>query len=50
MGKWVVEVSWNTVIEAEDEGEALMQADREFSFMREANAENLEDEIDEPQP
>lgn len=41
MSKWRVEVSWEAELEADDEGEALMQADSSFSFMREARAEEI---------
>lgn len=42
MSKWIVSVNWDVEIEAEDEGDALMQADRQFSLMSEARAEEVE--------
>ena len=47
MAKWQVEVFWQTEVEAEDEGDALSAADNEFSFYREANAEEISDYEDE---
>lgn len=45
MAKWRVSVSfWETEIEADDEGYALMDADSEFIFMSEARAEEIEEE------
>lgn len=41
MAKWIVEVSWEGEVEADDEGDALMQADRAFSFMSEARAQEI---------
>jgi hypothetical protein len=40
--KWRVSLhSWDVVVDAEDEGYALMQADNCFSFMSEARAEEI---------
>ena len=45
MTKWIVMVpQWEEEIEAEDEGDALIQADRSFDFWREAMAERVEEE------
>ena len=44
MSKWTVEVSWTIDVEADDEGDALCAADREFSFMNEARADEIEPE------
>lgn len=41
MAKWSVSISWEKEYEAEDEGDALMQADRDFNLMSEATAEEL---------
>ena len=41
MAKWRVDVSWECEVEADDEGDALLQADGAFSFMREARAEEI---------
>jgi len=38
MRKWRVEISWECEVEADDEGDALIQADMAFSFMSEARA------------
>lgn len=39
MSKWTVSVQWWQVeVEAEDEGEALMEADGQFNFINEARA------------
>ena len=46
--RWTVDVSWECEVDAESEGEALMEAYRAFSFMSEANAEEMEVEEDEP--
>ena len=43
MAKWIVEVQWRTEVEAEDEGDALDEAYDEFSFYREANAEEIDE-------
>lgn len=42
--RWRVEAHYSEVIEAEDEGEALMKADQDFSIMSDARAEEIEDE------
>jgi hypothetical protein len=48
MRKWRISVSWETEIEADDEGQALIDADSTFSFMREARAEEITpDDTDE---
>ena len=39
MSRWKVRVSWETEVEADDEGDALLQADLQFSFMSEAQAD-----------
>lgn len=44
MAKWTVRVEWEIEVECADEGEALLEADREFSFMSEACAEEIEPE------
>ena len=44
MRKWEVSVSWSRTFEAEDEGDALIQADGSFSFMSEARCEEIEPE------
>jgi hypothetical protein len=44
MRKFDIRVHWVTTIEAEDEGEALLEADRQFNFMGEADCEEVEDE------
>ena len=38
MSTWTVEVNWICEVEADDEGDALIQADMKFSLMREARA------------
>jgi hypothetical protein len=39
MARWRVEIpSWSTEVEADDEGDALIQADVQFNFMSEAQA------------
>jgi hypothetical protein len=43
MSKWTVDVNWSIDVEADGEGEALMEASRAFSFMSEANAEEIEE-------
>jgi hypothetical protein len=49
MGKWRVTVSfWTKDYEADDEGDALIKADMDFSFMSEARAEEIEDEEEQP--
>lgn len=48
MRKWRVTVYYDNVIEAEDEGYALMQADGEFNFMSQARATEIEPDDDEP--
>jgi hypothetical protein len=48
MRKWRVSVSWETEVEAEDEGQALIDADAAFSFMSEASAEEITP--DDPPP
>jgi hypothetical protein len=48
MSKWTVEIpSWSIEVEAEDEGDALIQADMAFSFMSEARAEEIEEATNE---
>jgi len=48
MSKWRVTVSfWTENYEADDEGDALMQADSDFSFMSEARCEELEEDEEE---
>jgi hypothetical protein len=42
MRKWRVSVQWEAELEAEDEGQALIDADCAFTFMSEANAEEIE--------
>ena len=45
MSKWIVSIpGWEVEIEAEREGDALMDAERQFSFMSEARAEEVESE------
>jgi hypothetical protein len=44
MSKWRVSFSWNKEYEADDEGDALMQADVDFSVMSEARVEEIETE------
>ena len=45
MSKWIVEINaWAVEVEAEDEGDALCQADMAFSLMNEARAYETEDE------
>lgn len=45
MSIWRVLVpQWECEVEADDEGEALMEADSLFNFMGEARAECIEDE------
>jgi hypothetical protein len=39
MRKWIVSFSFNKEYEADDEGDALMQADADFNLMSEARAE-----------
>jgi len=46
MSKWRIEVSWEWEGEAEDEGDALCQADMAFSMFREARAEEIVSEED----
>lgn len=42
MSKWRVTVNyWTEEYEADDEGDALMQADSDFSFMNEARTEEI---------
>jgi len=41
MSKWRVSISWSREYEADDEGEALMQADGDCNFMGEARAEEI---------
>ncbi len=41
MTKWRVEVSWECEVEADNEGDALMQADQAFSMMSDARAEEI---------
>lgn len=44
MAKWKVSVSWwETEVEADDEGDALLYADMEFNFQSEARAEDITD-------
>jgi hypothetical protein len=47
MRKWRVSVSWETEVEAEDEGQALIDADAAFSFMSEASAEEITPDDDQ---
>lgn len=48
MARWKVSIpSWECEVEADDEGEALMQADGQYSFMGEAEAEEMEPDEDE---
>jgi hypothetical protein len=43
MSKWRVEIpAWGTEIEADDEGDVLIQASLNLSFMNEACAEEIE--------
>lgn len=43
MSKWRVDVpAWSVELEAADEGDALCQADSQYSFMNEATAEEVE--------
>jgi hypothetical protein len=45
MPKWKISVSfWEVEVEADDEGDALMEADSIFNFMNEARVEELEPE------
>jgi hypothetical protein len=45
MSKWLVEIpAWSIEVEAEDEGDALCQADMDYNFMNEARAEEIEEE------
>jgi hypothetical protein len=42
MAKWKVMIpQWETEVEADDEGDALMQAASQFSVMNEARAEEI---------
>lgn len=45
MAKWTVSVDWDVEVEAEDEGDALMQADRMFDFIGEARTEEIESDV-----
>jgi len=47
MAKWRVSFSYSKEFEADDEGDALMQADNDFSVMSEARAEEI---IEEEEP
>jgi hypothetical protein len=48
MAKWRVTVNyWEWEGEADDEGDALMQADYDFGFMSEASAEEISDDEEE---
>jgi hypothetical protein len=43
MTRWRITIpQWETEVEAEDEGEALVNADLKFDFMSDARAEELE--------
>jgi hypothetical protein len=43
MSRWrVMLYQWQCEVDADDEGEALMEADSLFSFMGEAQAEEIE--------
>jgi hypothetical protein len=44
MSKWRVSFSFDKEYEADDEGDALMQADADFNLMSEARAELQEPE------
>ena len=44
MRKYQVSVYWETEVEAEEEGEALMDAASRFDFVGEARAVEIEDE------
>lgn len=46
MARWRVTLQWDGEFEAEDEGAALLAADMEFSFMREAYAEEIDEEAE----
>lgn len=49
MSKWRVSVeSWEREYEADDEGDALMQADMDFSMMSLARAEEIEPDSASP--
>lgn len=42
MSKWRVSIpSWETEVEADDEGDALVQASMEHDFMDDASAEEI---------
>ena len=47
MSKWIVSVNWQKEYEADDEGDALMQADGDFDLCGEARAEEVCDYEDE---
>ena len=44
MSVWQVEVHWEKQYEAEDEGDAMMQAEMDFSFMHEGEAYEIEED------
>jgi hypothetical protein len=45
MPKWKISVNfWEVEVEADDEGDALMEADSIFNFMNEARVEEIEPE------
>ena len=45
MTRWRISVQfWETEVEADDEGDALIQADGEFNFMGEARVEDIDEE------
>lgn len=51
MRKWRVWVpQWEEEFEAEDEGDALTQADSRYSFMNEVRAEEIEEGEDAGRP
>ena len=47
MRKWRVSLYFDKEYEADDEGDALMQAYNEFSIMSDARAEEIEEDEDE---
>jgi ribonuclease PH len=43
MARWSVTVQWQEIVEADNEGDALIQADMNFSMMDDARVEEIEE-------